>query len=610
MIDGAGFSNNMEDEKCFRLAQALRRPVMIPVRAYGGRQVCQHGYGSGQSDQFEGYYSMLKNIKIRALIISTLVFFIVMLFLIGGLGGYSLRNTASMLQNTAKRDAKESTRMVERIRFKMEINRSQILQALQHNPGMEWYKLHDHQLSVHYKIIDDTSAEISQLLTAYRATIVAPEERRLTDEWVEKSGNMGLNLIAAAAADIKQLKWDDAEKSLIRTINPAYRNSDPVLQALTALLTQRAKSDTEAIYATINATAYLMGGTILLATVLSVVIGMLLIRGITAPLGQAVGIARGVAAGRLSGRIAVDSDNEIGQLIRALSEMDASLFNIVRDVRAATDTIDIASGQIASGNQELSSRTEQQASSLEETASSMEELTATVRRNGDNARQANLLALSAAEVAGKGGQVVSQVVSTMGSINESAKKIVDIIGVIDGIAFQTNILALNAAVEAARAGEQGRGFAVVASEVRNLAQRSAAAAKEIKILIDHSVEQVSFGARLVDQAGETMGEIVSSVNRVTSIMGEIAVASKEQSEGIALINTAINHMDSSTQQNAKMVEAAAEAGDALEQQAKNLVQVVSVFKLAESQANRRAPAPPAVALRVQPPASTARVKRA
>ncbi|WP_317204141.1 methyl-accepting chemotaxis protein, partial [Janthinobacterium sp.] len=514
--------------------------------------------------------------KIRTLIISTLAFFVATLLLIGGLGAHSLSNTSTLLQNTARKDARESGRLVERIRFKMEVNRSQILQALQHNPGSEWSKLHDHPLAVHFKTIEETNADINRMAAAYRDAIDGTQERNLADEWMAKSGSLGVNIVAAASANIQQQKWDDAEKILIRAINPGYRLSDPPLLALTGLLAQRAQRDGDAVRATIDATAYLIGGAILTAAVLCVLIGMLLIRGITRPLQQAVEIARGVAAGRLNGHIVAESENEIGQLIRALGEMDASLFHIVRDVRVATDTIDAASGRIAGGNQELSCRTEQQAGSLEETAASMLELTETVRRNGDNARQANQLALSAAEVAGQGGAVVTQVVTTMGSINESAKRIADIIGVIDGIAFQTNILALNAAVEAARAGEQGRGFAVVASEVRNLAQRSAGAAKEIKTLIDHSVEQVSFGARLVDQAGKTMNEIVSSVNRVTAIMGEISIASQEQSEGIDHVNQAIHQMDGATRQNAKMVENAAHASGQLEQQAKSLVQLVSV----------------------------------
>jgi methyl-accepting chemotaxis protein len=252
---------------------------------------------------------------------------------------------------------------------------------------------------------------------------------------------------------------------------------------------------------------------------------------------------------------------------------------IVSQVRTSSDTISTGSTQIAAGNQDLSSRTEQQASSLEETASSLEELTSTVKQNADNARQANQLAQSASDVANKGGMVVSQVVDTMGSINESSKKISDIISVIDGIAFQTNILALNAAVEAARAGEQGRGFAVVAAEVRTLAQRSAAAAKEIKELISDSVEKVDTGSKLVDQAGTTMHEIVESIRRVTDIMGEITAASQEQTAGIEQINQAVSQMDQVTQQNASLVEEAAAAAEAMRDQAAGLAQAVGVFKI-------------------------------
>ncbi len=289
-------------------------------------------------------------------------------------------------------------------------------------------------------------------------------------------------------------------------------------------------------------------------------------------------IAGKIAAGDLTVDVAVDPRNSTS-LLYAMKEMRDSLVGIVSEVRTGTDTIATASNQMAAGNHDLSSRTEQQASSLEETASSMEELTSTVRQNAENARQANQLAVAASGVAVKGGEVVSQVVDTMGSINESARKIVDIIGVIDGIAFQTNILALNAAVEAARAGEQGRGFAVVASEVRNLAQRSAAAAKEIKTLIGDSVEKVDTGSELVGVAGSTMEEIVDSVKRVTDIMAEIMAASQEQSAGIEQVNQAISQMDTVTQQNAALVEEAAAASESMQGQAANLANVVSVFKL-------------------------------
>ena len=300
---------------------------------------------------------------------------------------------------------------------------------------------------------------------------------------------------------------------------------------------------------------------------------------VTQPLEMGVKAARGIAAGDLTQRIEVTSGNEMGELQHALKDMNESLVRIVSKVRTGTDTIFSASSEIASGNLDLSARTELQAGTLEKSASSMQELTSTVNQNADNARRANQLALSASEVAVKGGAVVAQVVDTMESINASSKKIVDIIGVIDGIAFQTNILALNAAVEAARAGEQGRGFAVVASEVRSLAQRSADAAKEIKGLIDDSVSKVGAGSCLVHEAGETMTEIVASIRHVTDIMGDIASASAEQTAGIERVNDAISEMNNVTQQNAALVEEAAAGAQSLQDQAGHLEEVVSVFKL-------------------------------
>jgi len=334
-----------------------------------------------------------------------------------------------------------------------------------------------------------------------------------------------------------------------------------------------------------------------------IAIGLWITHTLTRQLGGEPAYAVEMAGAISRGELATVIETRAGDqrsLLFAMEAMRASLVKIVGQVRGGTETIATASNQIAVGNMDLSSRTEEQASSLEETASSMEELTSTVKQNADNARQANSLAKSASEVAIRGGAVVSEVVDTMASINDSSRKIVDIIGVIDGIAFQTNILALNAAVEAARAGEQGRGFAVVAAEVRNLAQRSAAAAKEIKTLINDSVDKVDAGGKLVDQAGVTMEEIVQSITRVTDIMSEIAAASSEQSMGIEQVNTAIVQMDEVTQQNAALVEEAAAAASAMQEQAATLAEVVSIFKLGNEAAAaatvtplRRPPARPA-----------------
>ncbi|RSZ47250.1 MULTISPECIES: methyl-accepting chemotaxis protein [unclassified Variovorax] len=387
-----------------------------------------------------------------------------------------------------------------------------------------------------------------------------------------------------------QNKNEEASALFISKFQPAVRATIAELDAMSEhqeRRSQAANAEASAGYAWSRNLMLALGS---FAILLGAGIAWLITRSITRPIGEAVQVAEKVAAGDISSRIEVKSKDETGRLMLALKEMNESLVKIVSEVRTGTDTIATASSQIASGNQDLSSRTEEQASSLEQTAASMEELTSTVKQNADNARQANQLAVSASEVAVKGGSVVSQVVDTMGSINTSSKKIVDIIGVIDGIAFQTNILALNAAVEAARAGEQGRGFAVVASEVRSLAQRSAAAAKEIKTLIGDSVEKVEEGSKQVEEAGRTMEEIVGSVKRVTDIMGEITAASQEQTSGIEQINQAITQMDQVTQQNAALVEEASAAAQSLQEQAGSLVQAVSIFKLdANAVATQRRP---------------------
>jgi methyl-accepting chemotaxis protein len=391
---------------------------------------------------------------------------------------------------------------------------------------------------------------------------------------------------------VKEEKRDEAIKLMKAETLPALDALQEPITSLTELQKKIVVASSAEVKQNIDSAhlwMVILGG---LALFIGICASFLITRTLLKQLGgepdYAADIAGSIAAGDLT--VVIDTKpNDQTSLLVAMKSMRDSLVNIVSQVRSGTDTIATASGQIATGNLDLSSRTEEQASALEETASSMEELTSTVKQNADNARQANQLAQSASEVAIKGGVVVSQVVDTMGSINESSKKIVDIIGVIDGIAFQTNILALNAAVEAARAGEQGRGFAVVASEVRNLAQRSAAAAKEIKTLIGNSVEKVDIGAKLVDQAGVTMGEVVASVKRVSDIITEITAAGNEQTSGIEQINQAIMQMDDVVQQNAALVEEAAAAAQSMQGQTENLSRVVSVFKLANGASHSTLP---------------------
>jgi methyl-accepting chemotaxis protein len=375
---------------------------------------------------------------------------------------------------------------------------------------------------------------------------------------------------------------DAAASALTNDFTPAAKD---YLQALKDLLAyKRASLDANAlaIEATYQSSRNVVVGAGLLVLLAGALCAWRLTLGITRPLRRAVAVAEAVAASDLRSAIVVESTDETGRLLQALKNMNDSLSGVVGAVRGGTDAIAAASRQIASGNADLSARTEQQAGSLEETAASMEQLTATVQQNADSARQANALALEASNVAAQGGSVVARVVTSMDSIAASSRQIADIIGVIDSIAFQTNILALNAAVEAARAGEQGRGFAVVATEVRNLAQRSAAAAHEIKAVIAASQQTVTDGSALVLQAGRTMDDVVGSVARVTAIMAGITNASKEQSAGIGQVNQAVSELDQVTQQNAALVEEAAGAAASLREQADSLAQVVSVFQLRDA----------------------------
>ena len=422
-----------------------------------------------------------------------------------------------------------------------------------------------------------SSVVSGELQKKIEALISSPEEKELF-RLVSEQRKVYLD----SRAQVSKLKADGQEAEAEQAFQGVFvPGSTKYLKVVNDMLQhQRASIDATAreIDDVASTSRNLLLTLAVLALGFGVVCAWLLTMGIVRPLRTAVDIARKVADGDLTAQIDASAKDETGQLLQALKDMNTSLLNIVSEVRTGTDSIATSSTEIAAGNQDLSSRTEEQAGSLEETASSMEELTSTVKQNADNARQANQLAASAAQVAVKGGEVVAQVVGTMQSINASSNKIVDIISVIDGIAFQTNILALNAAVEAARAGEQGRGFAVVATEVRNLAHRSASAAKEIKELIAASVANVDTGSRLVNEAGQTMGDIVDSIVRVTDIMGEITSATHEQTIGIEQINMAIAQMDEVTQQNAALVEEAAAASQSMQEQAGELAHVVGFFK--------------------------------
>ncbi len=498
--------------------------------------------------------------------------FLVVLVFIIGLGGFSSMQLAAVNKSSTDiaRNWLPSIDALSKISLALARSRSfdmQQLLAADKDEEKASRERADKQIVILIKEV----ARYSKLVSDPREKELYPEIERNIAQYKEAHERM--------SALFEQGQKQAAQALMNSSSTPVYRKLQDQINELSEVNSKGAAiSDAEAdrIYGQANVAIF---GLVITCVVLALALSWWIARLVARPLTNAVGIARQVAAGDLSADIPTAHRDETGQLLDALRQMNGNLLNIVREVRQGTDTISTASAEIATGNMDLSSRTEQQAGALEETASAMEELTSTVRQNSDNARQANQLAVSASEIAQAGGTVVGKVVDTMSAINDSSRKIVDIIGVIDSIAFQTNILALNAAVEAARAGEQGRGFAVVAAEVRTLAQRSAAAAHEIKALIDDSVTKVDTGSKLVDEAGQTMTEVVASVKRVSDIVAEITAAGAEQSQGIEQINNAVVQMDENTQQNAALVEQAAAAAKALQEQASRLSETVSVFRL-------------------------------
>ena len=427
------------------------------------------------------------------------------------------------------------------------------------------------------RLLKEKQGSMNGLWDKLQATELTSKERQIADSF-SRYGNEVMSFLEEALLAAQAGTYDKAEKLLIESARPTYDKltgaSEMLLQAQIDVA-QEMRTTAEADF---KRTTAVIIGAIVIGIGLASFLGFLLVRSIISTLNAAVDIADRIAGGQLGNEVRVDSNDELGRLMEALKRMDLKLVDIVGGVRGSADAVGSAARQLSHGNDDLSQRTQEQAAALEETASSMEEMTATVKQNADNARQANQLAVGAREQAEKGGSVVHRAIGAMGEINASSRKIADIISVIDEIAFQTNLLALNAAVEAARAGEQGRGFAVVATEVRSLAQRSASAAKEIKDLINDSVDKVKVGSELVDESGKTLSEIMESVKKVTDIVAEIAAASEEQSAGIEQVNNAVTQMDNVTQQNAALVEEASAASKSMEQQSATLVTQIGYFR--------------------------------
>jgi len=515
----------------------------------------------------------MKNLKISTRLAAAFGFILSLALILALIGIWNAISAQSIVEEIGQR--RQAGQLMDQWTRAVDVRANQV---------MAYALVSDPEMIEHFKEgISDATKKISDYTRQADALFTVPESRRLFQRIMDERANYltVLDAIYRALDGHQAMVANDIVREQLPAINKTYLASIEALRAYQQEqidLAQRQSADQAVLSERILA----------VATILALILGPLfawrVMRAITHPLRRAVAAAEAIAQRDLTHEIHVDSNNEIGQLLNALATMTRNLRGALGEVRGGSDAIASASAQISAGNLDLSSRTEQQASSLAETAATMEEITATVRQNADNAQQANTLAASAAKTATDGGAIVAELVSTMGEINTKSQQVADIIGVIDSIAFQTNILALNAAVEAARAGEQGRGFAVVASEVRALAQRSAGAAKEIKGLIDTSVESTAKGNEQASRAGATMQDIVDSINRVTDIMGEISAASREQTTGIEEINSAVTQMDDVTRQNASLVEESAAAASSLQEQADTLARLVATFTLSQSDA--------------------------
>jgi methyl-accepting chemotaxis protein-1 (serine sensor receptor) len=522
---------------------------------------------------------MFKNISIKARLIFVLGLLSVLLMINGGFGLYGLNKINDDLQKVYAQDTANVIRLadIERMILKSRV----ALFTATSDPSSDTIRLRTSE-------VEKNITEMDQIWDEYMKTELSKDDRALADDFATIRTRFVQEGLRPAVSFLRENKVDDAQHHLVYVLFALSLALEPRMDALLGAQVNNAKASYDASQQVYSRVRLIASACIGIGVLLATIVGIFLVRAIVNPLNEAVRAANDIANGDLTKQIQVRTKDETGKLLAAMKQMSDKLAETVGRVTEASASVATGAREIAAGNVNLSQRTEQQASSLEETASSMEELTSTVRQNADSARQANQLANAAREAAEKGSDVVSRAMGAMGEINASSKKVADIIGVIDEIAFQTNLLALNAAVEAARAGEQGRGFAVVAAEVRNLAQRSATSAKEIKDLIGDSVQKVNDGAQLVDQSGKTLEEIVSSVKKVTDIVAEIAAASQEQSSGIEQVSKAVMQMDEMTQQNAALVEEASAASRSMEEQANVMSDLMGRFKI---NSTGRAPAP-------------------